>query len=149
MRLNLNLLTFLFLRMQGIYTCIRIFLVFVRATLVYIPASAYSWFSSELPWYIYLHPHIPGFRPSYLGIYTKVAMTSPTSREETLINQFREKLAQSPKRVYSQSELTPLIADLRVKCAFPRDLSERTFLRRLLKTVFLTVFLSVFRTRRY
>jgi len=60
-------------------------------------------------------------------------MTSPISREETLIGEFREKLAQSPKRVYSQSELAPLIADLRVKRAFPRDLSERTFLRRLIQ----------------
>lgn len=69
----------------------------------------------------------------YLGIYTKVAMRRPSPREANLIDQFREKLAQSSKRVLSQTELTPLIVELRVEHAFPRSLSEHSFLRRLIE----------------
>ena len=61
-------------------------------------------------------------------------MKTKSLREPILIDQFREKLAQSPKRVLSPTELLPLIFDLRAKHAFPRSLSERSFLKRLIET---------------
>ena len=67
----------------------------------------------------------------YFGIYTEVAMKTTNPREVILIGKFREKLAQSSKRVFSQTELTPLIVELRIEHAFPRNLSDRSFLRRL------------------
>src|ERR1700690_4087430 len=73
------------------------------------------------------------FHPRYFGIYTKVAMREPTPREAALADQFRAKLAQSPKRVLSHTELLPLVFELRVEHAFPRSLSERNFLRRLIE----------------
>lgn len=67
-------------------------------------------------------------------MYTKVAVKTKSPREPILIDQFREKLAQSPKRVLSPTELLPLIFDLRAEHAFPRSLSERSFLKRLIET---------------
>ena len=58
-------------------------------------------------------------------------MKPPNPREAVLIDQFLEKLAQSPKRVLSHTELLSLTFELRVQHAFPRSLSERSFLRRL------------------
>jgi hypothetical protein len=54
-------------------------------------------------------------------------------REAILIDQIREKLTQFSKRVLSQTELIPLIVELRAEHAFPRSLSERSFLRRLIE----------------
>ncbi len=73
------------------------------------------------------------FHLRYFGIYTKVAMKEPNPREAVLVDQFREKLAQSPKHVFSHTELLPLVFELRVEHAFPRSLSERNFLRRLIE----------------
>jgi hypothetical protein len=73
------------------------------------------------------------FHLRYFGICTKVAMREPTPREAALADQFRAKLAQSLKRVLSHTELLPLVFELRVEHAFPRSLSERNFLRRLIE----------------
>jgi hypothetical protein len=70
--------------------------------------------------YIYLYPLI--------GI-----LVTPNPREGILIAKFRAKLTQFPKRVLSQAEFLPLIAELRLEHAFPRSLSERSFLRRLIE----------------
>jgi hypothetical protein len=60
-------------------------------------------------------------------------MRPANPREAILIDRFREKLTQSFKRVLSQTELMPLIVELRVEHAFPRSLSERSFFRRLIE----------------
>ena len=74
-----------------------------------------------------------GFHPRYLGIYIKAAVREPNPREAILVDQFRAKLAQFPKRVLSHTELLSLTVELRVEHAFPRSLSERSFLRRLIE----------------
>jgi len=50
-------------------------------------------------------------------------------RNAILLERFQERLASSPKRVYSPMDLAILITQLHAECAFPRSTSERKFQR--------------------
>src|SRR5256885_4751213 len=60
-------------------------------------------------------------------------MREPNPREAILVDQFRAKLARSLKQVLSHTELLSLAIDLRLEHAFPRSLSDRNFLLRLIE----------------
>src|SRR5882672_1845160 len=87
--------------------------------------------------YIYLHPckfAIDGQSQSgYIGIYTNVVMKDDP-RNVILLERFQERLASSPKRVYSPMDLAIQITQLHAEHAFPRSTSERKFQRLLLES---------------
>ncbi len=63
-----------------------------------------------------------------------VAMTSSRERQAFLIQQFKERLANSPKAVFSWEEIRSLLNRLRAECPFPKSLSERKLQRTLIES---------------
>jgi hypothetical protein len=83
----------------------------------------------------------------------KVAMKTLNPREATLRDQFRQKLVDSSRNVFSEADLLQLAVELRLEQGFPRSLSERNFVRRIIQDVILkTIPLSAtysFEAKRY
>ena len=57
--------------------------------------------------------------------------------EATLRDQFRQKLVDSSRNVFSEADLLQLAIELRLEQGFPRSLSERNFVRRIIQDVIL------------
>lgn len=57
----------------------------------------------------------------------------PSPREAILRDQYREKLARISKHVFSEADLLQLALELRLEQGFPRSLSERSFVRRMIQ----------------
>jgi hypothetical protein len=62
-------------------------------------------------------------------------MKALNPREATLRNQFRQKLVDSSRNVFSEADLLQLAVELRLEQGFPRSLSERNFVRRIIQDV--------------
>jgi predicted transcriptional regulator of viral defense system len=60
-------------------------------------------------------------------------MKTLTPREATLRDQFRQKLVDSSRNVFTEADLLQLAVELRLEQAFPRSLSERSFVRRIIQ----------------
>src|SRR5258707_10374927 len=54
-------------------------------------------------------------------------MKTLNPREATLRDQFRQKLVDSSRNVYSEADLLQLAVEVRLEQGFPRSLSERNF----------------------
>jgi hypothetical protein len=80
-------------------------------------------------------------------------MKTLNPREATLRDQFRRKLIDSSRNVFSEADLLQLAVELRLEQGFPRSLSERSFVRRMIQDVILkTIPLSAtysFEAKRY
>jgi hypothetical protein len=64
-------------------------------------------------------------------------MKTLSPREATLRNQFRQKLVDSSRNVFSEADLLQLAVELCLEQGFPGSLSERNFVRRIIQDVIL------------
>jgi hypothetical protein len=64
-------------------------------------------------------------------------MKTLNPREATLRNQFRQKLVDSSRNVFSEADLLQLAVELCLEQGFPGSLSERNFVRRIIQDVIL------------